>query len=1123
MQNGARFRFFLLTAISAFAATTGATARASWPMARHDAQRIGAADGKANVTTPIAYWRQYLGGAIAGAQLATADVTGSGQQDLLIAAGGRVVATSPSDTVLWQTPPRGIVQFAGMGDLDGDGVIDLVAQSSDHVIILSSRTGAFEWTEPDGEMGTIGSVRVGDVTGDGKADVLVMECGCCGVNSGNTGAYWSFANGFANASRVGAVASTAFACGASLSATLVNADTSAQYETLVANSSQFFLLDGAGNVLANTGVLGTWMSFDECATANIDGLPGDEAVCLLSSNQISVPRQITVLHYDYAAQPPSLQVLWSNQVAPASGGDMRWVDPLVDLDGDGLFELIVSTDDPANGWLTHVYDARSGTDLVTPIPGQIVAGSAALESKTSRLLLTASGANVTAWTFVRSPSPSITARWAEPNVAVLTYPNTAQASVQSIAGDVLATDLNGDGLPDLVVQGQSPSTSTSLFGLSSAGGNLTQLATASLPSGTDLLQAWVLPAVTITKPQIAVARSDGILNLLDGKLQATGTGQPPSEVDVHVGGYYASGSWRELFHAPRVVTFGTGASQSVIVNDSRSALLRLDAASASLAVAPTVTWQLTHTYGPTVAASASGANGAIACLALTEPVSNPPQYRVRVVNPDGSIGWDKALNGVPLDDLAPGNFNGDGVPDFALQLGSASSPDLTTVAFSGSDGSLLWTTMPINPGAGGTQSSGLSIGTFAGAVDDVYLQAGATYVLSGADGSQLATGGPNNTYSMPMLFDTTGSGQDEVILNAGFWPVSLYSHDLTTALWTSTDADHPYPYGAIAQCPGTPGSVVLVEGSLQNPARLKFTTLSGASLGTFTTVVLAGGQLFANEAAAKTAGAFLGQLTSANVHANLTGKNRPSAVVGSSDGWLYGLNPCDRTLDFATQIGAPVGEAVFGDTDGDGNDEVLVTAADGYLYDFKNFVLAAPAYVWDTDPDHGITNHEVSDIVTTNKLSATWAAVSGASSYAVQVVTAKGEQPVSKPLWQNVGNVTSTSLPGLPLQDGTKYLFAVRAIGPNGPSVDAVSSGVTVHFSGGGGTDGGLDASADSGMGRDGSSALDGAAEGGATGNESPSGGGCGCRTAGSAGGTAWPAGFCALPFVAIARKRRRR
>jgi MYXO-CTERM domain-containing protein len=1089
-------------------------------MARHDAKRTGATAGTSNLVKPVPYWRAYLGGAISGRQMLTADANGDGKLDFVLANTGRISTVQATDAALWSTSPAGIGTMDAIVDLDGDGKLDIVAHSRDHVLVFAIATGTLEWREPDGEMGTIGSVRVGDVTGDGKPDVIVTECGCCAVESGNSGYFWSFGGGFGSAQRLGSL--PVFTCSTSGSVTLVNADPASKaFETLAADDTHFALISSSGSVLAQTGTIGTNTASNVCTTANIDGAPGDEAVCVL--NSASAPatnqRRVTALHYDPSAQPPSLSVLWSNVVAPDAGGDVRWADLVADLDGDGTYEVIVSTNDPTNGWRTQILDALTGNPLVQPISGEITSGTLGMASKTGLVLVTSSGTTVEGWTFARMPTPAVKQQWSVPNVGALAYPDVALADVQAISNRIVGTDLDGDGLADIVLKNLSTGSPPGLVGYSGAGGSAHQIASLTLPKDLDVLGTWIVPPMTTTSPQVLLARTDGILNLLDGHLQKTSAGSPSAEVDVHVGGYYATGAFRELYNAPRLLAFGTTA-QSILVDDSRNALERFDATQASMALPPAPAWEVTHTFGPTVVPNLDGTNAAMACLALTEPVTDPPQYRVRAVRQNGAVEWDHAVANVPINDLAPGNFNGDSTPDFALQVTDMSTLDITTLAFSGTDGSTLWTTQPMFPGAGGFQSAGVAVEDWnADGTDDVVYQGSAAYVLSGKDGSQVATGGPTNTYSLPVLADTTGSGQDEVIVTSSLWPVSVYSHDLRTAIWTSSDSDLPYPYGALATCSGAQSTQILVQGSWQHPARLKLTPMGGTSLGSFSTIVLAGGALYATEAAAMAAGAFLGQLTSANVHPNLTGTGHPTAVIGSADGWLYAVNPCAGTLDFAVQFGAPVGEGVFGDTDGDGNDEILVTAADGYLYDLKQEAIAAPAYVWDTDPDHGITNKDVDSIVTTNKLSATWASVTGATSYEVEVVTADGK-PFSMPEWKNVGLVTSTSLSGLPLTDNTKYFFAVRAVGSAGVSVDAISNGVTVHFPG---ADAGADGGDAGGMGQPDAS-VDGTADGGGNGEAPGSNGGCGCRaTGGQSGGLPALGGLIALGLLVVGRVRVRR
>ena len=147
-------------------------------------------------------------------------------------------------------------------------------------------------------------------------------------------------------------------------------------------------------------------------------------------------------------------------------------------------------------------------------------------------------------------------------------------------------------------------------------------------------------------------------------------------------------------------------------------------------------------------------------------------------------------------------------------------------------------------------------------------------------------------------------------------------------MWLA-EADQPYAYGAIATCPER---AVLVSGSKANPARVKITPLGGANAGSQSTYVVAGGELYSDEAAAQAANAVLGSVGDITVGSDITGDGWPTALIPSTDGFLYGLQPCSETLRFAVDLGAPVGEAVLGDTDDDGRDEIIVSVADGYLY-----------------------------------------------------------------------------------------------------------------------------------------------------------------------------------------------
>lgn len=191
----------------------------------------------------------------------------------------------------------------------------------------------------------------------------------------------------------------------------------------------------------------------------------------------------------------------------------------------------------------------------------------------------------------------------------------------------------------------------------------------------------------------------------------------------------------------------------------------------------------------------------------------------------------------------------------------------------------------------------------------------------------------------------------------------------------------------------------------------------------------------------------MGQLTDVAVSTNLEGASSgPIALVGSTDGYLYAVDPCAGKLRWALSFGSYVGSPVLADLDGSGKDQIFVSVADGYLYALKNQILPAPSFVYDINPTCGVTDREAPFVETTTTLYATWAAVLGATSYEVAAADASGAY-LTKPAWIDVGAVTRASIPNLPLADGAKYYVGVRAVCAAGRSPDTSSPGVVVSFS----------------------------------------------------------------------------
>ena len=239
-------------------------------------------------------------------------------------------------------------------------------------------------------------------------------------------------------------------------------------------------------------------------------------------------------------------------------------------------------------------------------------------------------------------------------------------------------------------------------------------------------------------------------------------------------------------------------------------------------------------------------------------------------------------------------------------------------------------------------------------------------------------------------------------------------------------------FGAVAQCPAGTGlvwgntgysSTHLVVGSVED----------GGFRGN---VVLTDGRQFIDDAAASDAGALRGSLGNVNA----TGGTTPLMLVGSSDGRLYAVDPCAPapTLKWSVDLRAPVGEPIFTDYDGDGADEVVVEAADGFIYGIDQEQFPAPAWVIDTDADQPGAAADINE-TSASKVSARWAAVPDAGSYQYAVFTVGGTaltRNASDPgdPFISVGSAVTSASHGEMLQAGNKYFFVVKALSPAGAS-----------------------------------------------------------------------------------------
>ncbi len=1009
----------------------GGPARADWPMPRHDPQRTGLATGQSNLQTPGAYWRYYLGGQLDSTGARLLDIDGDGHDELLLIRGGRLVALRSNATEVWESAPLALIGMEAIADLDGDGKNEAIVYSNARTFVVDLKTGSTLWAEDPTDLGTLGAVRVIDVNGDGHADVVVQECGCCKLTSGNPGFAYSFAGGFAAAVRLYTLPRAY--CGGTNSLTIFDGVGDGQLETLSVGGREIEVLDAkTGTVLADSPDLGDWIAAASCTNAALDSVPGDEIVCYLSS-AVPVPsgtgHRVLALRYTGGTAPAVTQ-LWTRDVGDVDAALAFGANSAGDLDGDGTVEITVSGQSQNGAQILTVLDGATGTVLAT-VSGQRLVGVGPLDVDGGQLILTDTGSGLAAVRFRRAPTPTATVVWTLPDRRVLNVRDWVRGATQPLSDVLPLVDLDGDGAPELLVAGRS--SRQILAAVHTRGAPITELATYGAAVGAQM-NLVVLPTSALgTGSRLAAVSSDGLAALLD-------QGLLPSPTPLHIGGYYAAGDWGHSALDPVIGSINS--STALLLSDSRGWLSRVDPGDATNIVPPRATWTVPDAISPTIIPGlVDGAAGIAACT--IDRTFDPPREGVLALDAVGHERWHTTLGDLVFGDLTWGKLDDDPSPAVAVLWGQQSDNAVQLSALAGATGVAKWTR------SWSLGDARFPVGTAIADWDgdqrgDVVFQYYGTRVIRGATGADLATGGPIDAYFMPTIYDVDGDNVPEVTLSGGLSPLRTLRADLATPVWTSTEDERPYPYAAIVTCPSPMPVPLLASTSLAVAGRLKFTIMSGSGAGAAESVILAGGMAYPDLASATFASGPPGQLTSVYAHADLGGDGQAVAVVGSSDGWLYAVKACTRELAWSVHFGAPVGAVAFGDIDGDGLDEVVVEVADGYTYGLRNAPLAAPDQVWDTDPPSGLVTEDVDERANIGQLSAAWDPVPGATSYEVAVAQADGTGYLTDPAWQSVGSGTSATIASLPLVDGPRYVFAVRALGVGGRSPDIVTDGVVV-------------------------------------------------------------------------------
>jgi MYXO-CTERM domain-containing protein len=549
---------------------------------------------------------------------------------------------------------------------------------------------------------------------------------------------------------------------------------------------------------------------------------------------------------------------------------------------------------------------------------------------------------------------------------------------------------------------------------------------------------------------LLLARSDGVMLVLDRQLVPRNLGSREVPLPgVRFGGYYSGGCGS--FAAP-VAARLDGRADSILMVNSQRELLRLEASMASRLRAPEVAWRWPGAFHPNIVdVDGDGAKDVVAITDSRIPAQNTT---VNARRADGV----SSIFSRTVPDTSSESLFGDVVPlagpggqRFAVVATNASDGTSRAYVLSGR-GDRLFATPP-------TRYAGSGLGYLSaydingdGRDDFMFEQASVLYLVDGANGAALGRG--LSTYPQMNVIVAGRAGATQWITGGAYARVEGIRLDrdammnyVPVAQWSWSNSTYPAgsPYncfGAVVQCPDG----LRYAQALSTSPRLVVTNATTGAV--IFDVALAQGRAFANESELRTAVAAPGLLTNVNATPSITGSSirTPAFVVGSSEGFLYAIDACapSPNVRWAMNFRAPVGEAIFADTDADGSDEIIVSSADGFLHGIDTELFPAPAFVYEIDPPR-VVSMDVDERMGSS-LEAMWAAVPGAVAYEWALFTATGS-PVSRGARPEDGpfirTTDTTAFWNEGLVDQTRYFFAVRAIGPGGvASVETLSNGV---------------------------------------------------------------------------------
>lgn len=1006
-----------------------------WPMFRKSPHRVAFSSGVSTINRPSLLWRLYLGGSLSNDTQWAEDVNGDGITEFVYIAGGKLVAKLPDDSIVWDTKPFDLFRIERIGDIDGMGRIEIVASAlAGKVYVFSGSDGSMLWEMPSAIFGNIGAVRWADFDGDGLDDMYVADQACGSSGSlGDIGIAFSFAGGAGSPAVLFQLQRGVrdYICGNNDS--IGDFDGDGSLEVLALGMRRFYLFDTlTGSLKGVSDDLGS-LPYGLAATdvRDIDGDGTDEILCYTNNSYTASINSRRVFLVGWNGT--NLSKRWEVSVSDLERDQHNFAhNGLTDLDGDGNLEVVTSFYENSSGVnSTYVLDALTGFQIET-LRNATLRGIMDIDGDGLDEVMTVdSSGSLNCYNFVRG---SLALLWSLPSIRPVYFLNVLKRDRQSAINDPLVIDFDGDGIKEMVAYHLNTDGIIDEIQVLNAETNPPSLFSSYSP-GVDKTPLTMQPFENITETgmQVVMARSDGYLIIFDRGFIPV---NDPSDIQtgMRIGGYYSGRSgWGQV---PVAGDLDGDGDIEIVVRDSKGSLLGLDARGASLVTTPLILWERRGETYPTIVDMEGDGRKEI----ITE-ISGYGSSKIRVVESNGTtVRWERMVSDreqIIQFDPVPEDVTGDGIKDILFNLFDRGNGNAVIGILNGIDGTDLW------PGRYSTLVAGSGYGGSAfwdvtgdGKPDAFVCPRNLMVILDGGTGSQLRNADAGYCQT-PAILNIDSDSDMEVVSVGSHYEPRAFDLNLNQIWRTSSGRNFTRDLGSFANCPT---GKVFMEPPYNSPILMLWNAATGEFL---RELVLAEGGIYSTINDAIADGKRPGILGNVTVKEDLTGTGRTGALIGSTDGYLYAIDPCNGSLIWSLNFRYPVGESIFADTDYDGIDEIVVTVADGYIYGVDREIFPAPGWVYDTDPPSGITDADVDSIETADTLYASWEAVPLATSYEYGVLTASGNF-ITVPEFINVGNVTSVTASPLNLRLGGRYYVAVRAIGPAGSSSEAISDGVTI-------------------------------------------------------------------------------